>query len=240
MGTLLQTRQSERSVEKNTSFFRDQLNSYKSNVNTLDTYQTIRASIDAELNGINHLLDIGNGGTFDYDVSLLNKLTAVDLFLEELPSGSLPSNVLPKNGSALDLPFPNASFDGVMMVMLIHHLIGNSVSESWENAKRAIDEAFRVLEPGGKLIIIESCVPVWFYGFEKLAFPLATKLIGHFSNHPATLQFPPGRIEDFLRTYTGKVDVSRIPKGRWVLQYGIKYPSALTPVMPYRFVVRKS
>ncbi|HEX4231396.1 MAG TPA: class I SAM-dependent methyltransferase [Bryobacteraceae bacterium] len=239
MASCPQPKQSDHSVAKNASFFGDQRNGYKSKISTLDTYRNISASINAELNGVHHLLDVGNGGTFDYDVSLLPELAAVDLFLEDLPPGSFPTNVVPKNGSALALPFAGASFDGVIMVMLIHHLIGNSVSECWENVTRAVDEAFRVLKPGGKLIVMESCVPQWFYGFEKLVFPLAAKLIGRLSSHPATLQFPPAMIADLLRKHAANVDVLRIPKGRWVLQYGIQYPSALTPVAPYRFVTYK-
>jgi SAM-dependent methyltransferase len=234
------SKQSDHSVEKNTSFFQDRLNGYKSKVAALDTYRSISASINAELHGIHHLLDVGNGGTFDYDVSLLPELTAVDLFLEDLPPHSFPQNVVPRNGTALALPFSGASFDGVIMVMLIHHLIGNSVSECWENVSRAVDEAFRVLKPGGKLIIMESCVPRWFYRFESMVFPVATKLINRLSSHPATLQFPPAMIADLLGKYGAKVDVVRIPKGRWVLQYGIQYPSALTPVTPYRFITYKS
>jgi SAM-dependent methyltransferase len=240
MTSYQQSKQSAHSVAKNTSFFRDQLDGYKSKVKALDTYRNISASINAELNGVNHLLDIGNGGTFDYDVSLLRDLAAVDLFLEDLPPGSFPPNVVPKNGSALSLPFSDASFDGVIMVMLIHHLIGHSVSECWENVNRAVDEAFRVLKPAGKLIVMESCVPRWFYGFEKLVFPVATKLIGRYSSHPATLQFPPAMIADLLGRHGAKVEVLRVPKGRWVLQYGIQYPSALTPVDPYRFVTYKT
>jgi SAM-dependent methyltransferase len=239
-GSRRQPKQSENSIDRNTSFFREQLDSYKSQVNALDTYRNIRAAIDAELTDVDRVLDVGNGGTFDYDVSPLRELVAVDLFLEELPPGSFPANVTPKNGSALDLPFPNASFDGVIMAMLLHHLIGNSVSECWENVGRAVAEAFRVLQPGGKLIIVESCVPAWFFGVEKFVFPLAAKLIGRLGSHPATLQFPAAMIADLLGKHAAGIEVMRIPKGRWVLQYGVKYPSALTPVVPYRFVTHKA
>jgi hypothetical protein len=125
------------------------------------------------------------------------------------------------------------------MVMLLHHLIGTSVAECLENASRAMAEAFRVLKPKGKLIIVESCVPWWFYRFERLVFPLATKLIGRFMEHPATLQFPPAVIAGLLEKHAVSVEVTRIPSGTWVLQYGVKWPSRLTPVGVYRFVAYK-
>jgi SAM-dependent methyltransferase len=233
------TRQSESNVQKNISFFKENLTAYSSNVEALDTYKNIRRFTNEALTGINRLLDIGNGGTFDYDVNLVHELVAVDLFLEDLPPSAFPAHVQLKNGSALDLPEPDGSFDGVLMCMLIHHLIGKTLTQCYSNVSLAIGEAFRVLEPGGKLVIIESCVPGWFYGFEKLVFPLASKLIGVWMEHPATLQFTPLYIETVLKEYTDDVEVSPIPRGRWLLQYGYKFPSALTPARPYRFVAKR-
>jgi SAM-dependent methyltransferase len=235
-----QTRQSDSSLTTNASFFKDHLDTYSTHVRMLDTYQNIRQFTDEALLGIGRLLDIGNGGTFDYDVSLVRELVAVDLFLEDVPLTAFPPGVLPKNGSALDLPEPNASFDGVIMSMLIHHLVGNSVVDSIANMSRAISEAFRVLKPGGRLVIVESCVPPWFYSFEKVVFPVAAKLIGLCLEHPATLQFPATLILETLKKHTASVEMTSIPKGRWVIQYGFKFPAALTPVLPYRFVAHKA
>ena len=82
-------------------------------------------------------------------------------------------------------------------------------------------------------------MPKWFYGFEKVVFPLATKLIGRFLEHPPTLQYPPEMIFEFLKRHAAEVEVTPIPKGKWILQYGMKYPAALTPAVPYRFVAHK-
>lgn len=233
------SKQSDEGREKNTAFFRDRLDDYRSSVSTLDTYKNIRAAINVELRGMGRLLDVGNGGTFDYDITLVRELVAVDLFLEELPNGTLPPGVEAKNGSALELPFPDASFDGVLMVMVIHHLIGRSVGESLMNAKQAVQEAFRVLTPGGKVIIVESCIPAWFYLFERMIFTPATKLINKFLEHPATLQFTPAIIAGLIEGCGTVPEVTPIPLGRWVLQYGFKYPSSLTPVTPCFFLARK-
>ena len=234
------SRQTDASIEKNVSFFRDNVTSYGHYVAVLDTYRNIRAFTNESLQGIDRLLDVGNGGAFDYDVTLIRELVALDLFLEELPASVFPSNVQPKNGSALDLREPEASFDGVIMSMLLHHLVGKSVAESMSNFSKAVSEAFRMLKPGGRLVVMESCVPKWFYEFEKVVFPLASNLIGRFLEHPPTLQYPPEMILESLKHYAAEVEVTAIPKGKWVLHYGFKYPSALTPVVPYRFVAHKA
>lgn len=56
------------------------------------------------------------------------------------------SNVLFREGSATDLPFAESSFDGVVTRLSIHH---------FEEPRRALDEMFRVLRPGGTLVIAD-------------------------------------------------------------------------------------
>ncbi len=232
--------QSNESIEQNISFFCDQIDSYNSKVQELDTYVTLRSYINQNIAGINSLLDIGNGGVFDYDVQQVKKITALDLFLDKLPASYVcPPNVTLKTGSALDIPETNNQFDGVLMVMLIHHLIGDTVSNSLKNVEKSIQEAYRVLKPGGKMIIVESCVPQWFYQFEKLVFPLASKLIDKIFKHPATLQYPVSVLQTMLEKTIGKTNIIKVPLGRWVIIYGIKVPAMLTPVSPTLFIAEK-
>jgi SAM-dependent methyltransferase len=231
--------QTNNSIDKNISFFRDNLQSYGKNVQELDTYVAIRASTNEALKGIDHLLDIGNGGVFDYDVDLVKSILALDLFLDDINTSSYPTHIAFKTGSALNIPEADQSFDGVIMVMLLHHLVGKTVAESINNTRVAIREAFRVLKPGGKLIIVESCVPGWFYAFEKVVFLLAAKVINSILPHPMTLQYPAHLITQIASADSSDIEVLRISKGRWVLQYGYKFPSILTPINPYRFVISK-
>lgn len=235
----LDARQTDASIGKNISFFRDHLQAYKKDVQELDTYVVSRQYTNEAIRGIRRLLDIGNGGVFDYDVSLVSDLLALDLSLDHIDTSSYPSHIRFKTGSALSIPEPDASFDGVLMVMLAHHLIGKTVSESIENVRTAVREAMRVLRPGGKLILVESCVPAWFYAFEKMVFPLASRIIQKILPHPATLQYPAKLIEGLMAAHHAQVEVTRIPKGWWILQYGYKFPAFLTPAAPHRLVVHK-
>jgi SAM-dependent methyltransferase len=234
-------RQTSSSVDKNSSFFRDHITSYSQDVNTLDSYIAIRQSVNQAVQGADRLLDIGNGGVFDYDTNLVSNIVALDLFLDQLPNHSaLPRNVTLKTGSALEIRELPESFDCVLMVMLIHHLVGRNVEESLGNVRRAISEAYRTLTPGGRLVIVESCVPRWFYAFERMIYPVASRVIEAMLPHPATLQYPASLLARMIQELTeAAVDAVAIPAGRWILQYGYKVPAACTPARAYRFIVNK-
>ena len=235
--------QSETSVDANTKYFLEHLLEYKTSVSQIDTYETIHRFVSERISGAGDLLDVGNGGVFDYDTTRVERITAIDLFLGNLSSDLIakyfPKNVLPRAGSALALPEPDSKFDYVLMVMLLHHLTGNSWHESWKNAEKALAEAWRVLKPGGRLLIVESCIPQWFFALEKPAFWILSRLLTSVMSHPITFQFPVRMIADNLRRSSQSVEVVSIPKGKHVLQLGLKVPSFLTPVQVYAIEAKK-
>ncbi|HVS26535.1 MAG TPA: class I SAM-dependent methyltransferase [Burkholderiales bacterium] len=227
--------QTQQSRDKNAEFFLKNLGEYSKSVGQLDTYKRINVALTTELRGIQSLLDVGNGGVFDYDTFVVGHVIGLDLFLDQLPTDmQIPQNVTMETGDALNIPKADNSFDGVVMVMLLHHLVGNSVTQCTANLERAISEAFRVLHPGGKLVIVESCVPLWFYRFEKLVFPLAVPVINRLLTHPPAFQYTVDYISAVIRNLFGTdPTVTRIPKGKYVLQFGFKFPARFTPVQPY-------
>lgn len=231
--------QTATNVEKNAKFFRDAHETYKNDVGSLDTYKNIRQAIEREIRGIDRLMDIGNGGVFDYSTDVVKSIVALDLFFDDFAVSNLPPNVSLKTGSALNIPEPDDSFDGVLIVMLLHHLVGKTVEDSFANVRQALRESFRVLKPGGKLVVMESCVPPWFYLFERAVFPFVTPLIDRFLDHPATIQFPPLKIHEVLAAFDDDATLTKVEMGRWILQYGRKWPSALTPAHPVLFVAHK-
>jgi SAM-dependent methyltransferase len=231
--------QSAQSVEQNAAFFAGNT-TYADNVARLKTYRNIRQALDGAIAGKRRLLDVGNGGVFDYDTELVGAIVAVDLFLDDRsPGGEAPANVTFRNGDALDLPEPDGAYDGVLVVSVLHHLVAGDVAGTIENMRRAIAEARRVLEPGGTLTVMESCVPPWAYAVEQRLFgALRTFAATRFMTHPATLQLPPRAICDLLRERFSHVEVRRIPVGGLILQFGRRWPTALTPARPYLFTAR--
>ena len=228
------------SAAVNAEFFaRDK---HSRDVAELDTYRHIADAIERELAGVERLLDVGNGGVFMYDTSLIAEVVAVDLFLDRLPRSRFAANVTPRNGSALDLDEPDAAFDAVLQSLLFHHLVGADAEAMVDNVRGAIAEAERVLKPGGRLIVAESCVPEWFYPVEKALFRTLlrlskTPLLG---GHPATIQLPFRRLSGLIGERLEVESAYKVEVGRWTTQFGRRWPMALTPARAFIVVGRKA
>lgn len=233
--------QDERSRAANRDFFTHEHDWYTASVATLATYRHIREAVNTEIAGLATMLDVGNGGTFDYDHDLVDKIVAVDLYLDDLPDDHFPSNVSARNGDALSLPDEPHTYDGVLMSMLFHHLTGRSPSAVTDNAGRALDEALRVLKPGGRLVVVESCVPCWFYAVERALYPALRSVAGtRLLRHPATLQLTAPLLAELISARFDSLRWRRIPVGALLMQFGWRWPSALTPARPYCFVAAKA
>jgi hypothetical protein len=91
-----------------------------------------------------------------------------------------------------------------------------------------------ILRPGGRVIIAEPCIPSWFYGIERVLYrPLAAISRTRFMEHPPKLQMPVGVLERLVRERFSSPTFARISVGRWLMQFGKRWPSALTVAHPY-------
>ena len=112
------------------------------------------------------LLDAG-GGTGRVSSQLLPFVGGI--VLSDVSSGMLKQasrkpGLLPIQTTAESLPFPSGTFDRILVVDALHH---------FRDQKQAMSDLFRVLAPGGRLLIQEPNLSKWQVKlialFEKLA-----------------------------------------------------------------------
>ncbi len=231
--------QDELSAVQNSEYF-DANELYARRVESIDTYLEIRRAIEREIVGVERLLDVGNGGVFIYDLGLAREIVGIDLCLSDATPAPA-ENVSLRRGDALALEDPDASCDCILEIALFHHLIGSDVSSTLTNISCAVEEAHRVLEPGGRLVVMESCVSRRAFAVERRLFgPLKLAARTPLLGHPATMQFPPETIAKVIENSFGNVSTSAIPIGRWILQFGVRWPTALTPARPYLFTATRA
>jgi SAM-dependent methyltransferase len=202
----------------------------------LECYQHIQRIVEREVRGAENLLDIGNGGFFNYDTALAGHVTALDLFLESGP-GPTPNSVF-RRGSFLDLPFADETFDCVLQQNVLHHVTGRTVRQNYANLKRCLGEMYRCLRPGGKAVVIESTVGMLFNLFETLVYRCALLLKRR--GHPVTFQFTPKQIMDAAMNCDFQLEeFTYVPRGCMLLQFGYRWPSLLTPARPIKLILRR-
>ena len=225
--------------KKNINFFSNNTN-YQKNVSNIDTYKILYDEITKNLHNIKKLLDVGHGGSFDYNTNEVGEITGLDLD-QMIDLSSLPKNIKLVIGSALEVPHNLTNYDAVLFVMLIHHLIGKDVDENLYYLNKCISESKKPLSDNGKLIIVESCVPKWFYLIEKILFKSSSFFINKFFKHPPAFQYTKEIILDTLKKNNYKnIEFKKIKQGKYILQYGFKFPTFLTPVETIIFTATKS
>jgi len=77
--------------KKNIEFFSNNTN-YQKNISTIDTYQILFDRISQNLENIKKLLDVGHGGSFDYDTNKVKEIVGLDLD-HMIDINSLPKNI---------------------------------------------------------------------------------------------------------------------------------------------------
>lgn len=223
-------------LQKTQEFF-NKWSGYHHLINGLDTFRFMAEALQGEIHG--KVLDIGNGGVFNYDVECADELVVVDLAEELVRKQDWPPHMTFKWGDATALPVEGNLFDTCLLQHLIHHLAEANFAITRRRVQVSIQETFRVLKPGGKLVILESCLPKLWEVAERMVFP-AFRLFLERIHHPMVFQWNWNTLARFVRG-AGFIDVglTRVRLGRWGIQLGRRWPTALSPTRAYKIVAYK-
>jgi ubiquinone/menaquinone biosynthesis C-methylase UbiE len=150
------------------------MSKFENYTNTSQNYDLTRQPVGLELIfgalacgsrplGEQTVLDAGCG-TGNYLAALAGKVARVEGV--ELNSGMLEtartktadlSELRLQEGSILELPIEDGSCDGVVVNYVLHHL-ENGSDAGFAATRSAVEECYRVLAPGGTLVI-QTCYP---------------------------------------------------------------------------------
>jgi SAM-dependent methyltransferase len=222
--------------DANARYF-DAWRDYQQLVGSLDTYDRTTRALAGELRG--RVVDVGSGGVVNYDGAGITELVLVDISTEYLAHVTLPPGAIPKTGTAVGLPLGDGTFDSLLMQMLVHHLAESDFQTTRTRVRQAFREAYRVLAPGGKIVVLESVVNRGFELAERISFPLTRRVL-RLIGHPLVFQWTASRLAAFAREagFTA-LHSTRIPRGRWMIFLGRRWPTLLVPVSLYKIVATK-
>ena len=138
-------------------------------------------------------------------------------------------------GNALHIPFKNSSFDWVVVINLLYHLVGRTRRKSKAYARRAIEELTRIVKDGGYIIILEqynrhrlfSSILFYLTLFFSV-FGISFKSFGWGKNVIVSF-LTPDEIKNFL-TGTGNVEIVLSRENRLDVSKKLKYTLLMSDI----------
>jgi ubiquinone/menaquinone biosynthesis C-methylase UbiE len=122
------------------------------------------------------VLDVGCGPQIPYRKSAQNTLIGVEYSFHSIAANTMVN--LPVCASAAALPLRDQSIDVILAVYSVHHMIGKSRKETQNNVMKVLQEFFRVVRPGGSILVIEMAPIEPFGFFQDLFWDLSKKVLG--------------------------------------------------------------
>ena len=206
-----------------------------------ELYKNIRKELDKNLKGV--VLDIGNGGIFNYDVNKLKGIIAVDIAFKSKEDGKIKYI----EGDARNLnKIKSNSCDRVVMQFLLHHITERNKKKTYIGLKKSLKEAKRVLKKKrGELIIIEMLVNPLVENLENIFYDINSFFFS-LINRPMLKFYSKVSLHNLLaESGFRKILTKPINIGKYIDPLGgilpgfIKIPVIFYPFKCYMVVARK-
>ncbi len=184
------------------------------------------------------ILDIGSGGVINYNIEKAKIVVLADITIANRERAG--KNVVFINGDMRSLGIEAEKVDVVIMQHLLHHLADNTAKKTLKNLRRGIGETKRVIKKGGKVIIIEGCVPIFFEYLQRLLFPINKKLYKWIFSFPMVLQYSREKIVKELKREELEIESIEVIKDGDVLPiFGLNLPREYIPLKHYCIIAKK-
>ncbi len=188
-------------------------------------YDAARAELDRELAG-RDVLDVGGGGVFPYDRTRTRSVTALDVSPGMLARA--PRDVKTALGDARDMrAFADASFDAALFNLSAHHVAADAPSESDAGLLAAFAEAWRVLRPGGVLLVYEPVLGPVLGALYRAAFAPLRALLALGGAPMVHLRTRAELLSLLERAGGGTARAKRLPASGWSDPLGGTFPGLI-------------
>jgi SAM-dependent methyltransferase len=190
-------------------------------------YRQAEALINARISG-KRLVDVGNGGVFNYDVAKAETIAAVDLY--PVPQLDAQKNATYHVGRSDRLPLTEASSDLVIWQNLMHHMIEDRAGDPVPMLRASLSEAHRVLRSGGEIMIIETFCSHFLFRAQGLLFPL-TRIVLSLIKHPFVRLLSRKKVIELLIENGFEIcEQTEIKKDRFMILLGVPVPTRWLPL----------
>ena len=240
--------ESNESKDKFWQYFDDDAKDYLSTIMEAegDFYRKSAEYVNADIPKDSDVLDIGNGGVINYDISGINHLTCADIYIVPRVANAYKSvsKITFVESDITDMNNVNDnSFDAVIVQNVIHHLAEDTYRLTYQKTVKALTECVRVLKPGGVLLICESTAKPWFERMERLFYRLMMQIIDivkfdHVYQYSAKSLCR--MLDKHLKDAACIETTENIGQGKYTVFLGRKVPSWLLPLTVTYLKVRKN
>jgi len=199
-------------------------------------YKEAAERINKQIKG--NVLDVGSGGILNYDITKAKKVFLVDITTANKERAT--ENIIFVNSDIRKLGIKTQQVDIVIMQHLLHHLADNTLQKTLKNLEEGFKETQRVVKRGGKIMIVEGCVPPTLDYLQRVLFPLNKRLYRWLFSFPMVLQYSKEKITMELKKAGFDIEsVEVIQDGDILPIFGLKLARKYIPLKHYCIVAKK-